>query len=62
MNIDLTPEELVHLTKLCEAAGLVDPLTHAIHAKAFAGLQNFRPRASLDDDPKTAAEKWRAPL
>jgi hypothetical protein len=62
MNIDLTPEELAQITKLCEMAGLAEAVNGRLHHKALHCLQNFKPRADLDDDPKTAAEKWRAPL
>jgi len=61
MQIDLTVEELARVVQLTEASDMADPVNASIHLKVLRCLQNFKPQG-YDDDPKAAAEKWKAPI
>ena len=64
MNIDLTPEELAQLVKLCEASGTMsENVTAALHLKAMRCLQNFKPPGASElVDAREMAHKWRSPI
>jgi hypothetical protein len=68
MNIDLTPEEIAHVVKMCEAGNMGESVNGSVHFKCMKCLALYKPSTApaplpeAGPDPRLSAQQWKSPI